>query len=163
MASDLFCSRLVTGLDMDKSKIWDQGMLDPSLPEEVMSKKPVPCPHCGHMPGYDLMSHIKRQKTFSENTFGPGARTKAVLDHIRKELLEIEAAPNDLEEWVDVIMLALDGAWRSGSEPKDIAETLKDKLTKNENREWPDWKTAEPDKAIEHVRQSTCNNEHGRA
>jgi hypothetical protein len=29
---------------------------------------------------------------------------------------------------------------------------LKAKQTKNENREWPDWRTAAPGKAIEHIR-----------
>ncbi len=100
----------------------------------------------------DLRLHLYKQREFSEKTFGPGQRTEGVIDHIRKELTEIEEQPEDLEEWIDVVMLALDGAWRAGHSPEQIAEKLEAKLHKNINREWPDWRTAEPGKAIEHVR-----------
>jgi hypothetical protein len=100
---------------------------------------------------FDLVKHLKRQKKFSETTFGPGTRTKGVVDHIRKELSEIENAPLDLEEWIDVILLAFDGAWRSGASPEDIVSMLDFKQSKNEARQWPDWRTAAPDKAIQHI------------
>ena len=58
----------------------------------------------------------------------------------------------ELEEWVDVIILAMDGAWRCGHTPEQIASAIVAKQTKNEGRTWPDWRTAEPGKAIEHVR-----------
>ena len=103
-------------------------------------------------PTFDLIQHLHRQRDFSERTFGPGARTAGVCDHIRKELREIEAAPADITEWVDVILLALDGAWRSGATPEGIAAAILAKQTKNEAREWPDWRTMSPDRAIEHVR-----------
>lgn len=102
--------------------------------------------------GLDLVTHLHRQRQFSLNTFGPGQRTSGVCDHIRKELLEIEAAPNDLSEWIDVVILALDGAWRTGATPQQIAEALLSKQHRNERRTWPDWRTADPNKAIEHVR-----------
>jgi len=104
------------------------------------------------MNSYDLIKHIERQRTFSLHTFGPGHRTQGVCDHIRKELLEIEKAPLDLEEWVDVILLGLDGAWRTGHNATAIVEAIEAKLTKNEQRQWPDWRTADQTKAIEHVR-----------
>jgi hypothetical protein len=100
----------------------------------------------------DLIAHLYRQRAFSRATFGPGARTAGVCDHIRKELAEIEAAPADITEWVDVVLLALDGAWRSGATPEQIAEAIQAKQTKNEGRDWPDWRTAPTDRAIEHVR-----------
>lgn len=100
----------------------------------------------------DLVAHLHRQKAFSENAFGPGIRTAGVCDHIRKELKEIEAAPTDLMEWVDVMLLAMDGAWRSGHSPEEIANALSLKLSTNEKRTWPDWRAADPNKAIEHVR-----------
>lgn len=102
---------------------------------------------------YDLVEHVRRQQAFSERTFGPGPRTRGILDHIRKELIEIEKSPIDLEEWVDVVLLALDGAWRAGHNPEMIASAVRDKLTANEKRQWPDWRTADPDRAIEHVRE----------
>ena len=99
---------------------------------------------------FDLIKHLERQRRFSANTFGPGMRTEGVCDHINKELKEIKAQPNDLEEWIDVVLLALDGAWRAGHEPVDICKAIAAKQTKNENRDWPDWRTAPADKAIEH-------------
>ncbi|WP_316207572.1 dATP/dGTP pyrophosphohydrolase domain-containing protein [Bradyrhizobium sp. SZCCHNR3118] len=104
------------------------------------------------MQSFDLVAHLYRQRAFSRATFGPGARTKGVIDHIKKELVEIEKAPTDLMEWVDVILLALDGAWRAGYTPHQIVESILLKQSKNELRDWPDWRTADPDKAIEHVR-----------
>lgn len=103
---------------------------------------------------FDLVQHLQRQKEFSLKTFGPGSRTQGVLDHIRKELAEIEAQPHDLEEWVDLILLALDGAWRAGHLPAEIAAGIAAKQGKNERRQWPDWRTMSPDQAIEHVRQA---------
>jgi hypothetical protein len=100
----------------------------------------------------NLTEHLHRQKNFPEKTYGPGQRTKGVVDHIRKELNEIEKAPDDLEEWIDVVILGFDGAWRAGYTPEQIAAALEAKQTKNENRKWPDWRTADPNKAIEHDR-----------
>jgi len=110
------------------------------------------------METFDLITHLYRQKTFSEKTFGPGNRTNGVLDHIRKELLEIEKSPTDLFEWVDVILLSLDGAWRAGYSPEEIAKAINQKQTKNENRNWPDWRLSSSDKAIEHIRNNDENN-----
>jgi hypothetical protein len=101
---------------------------------------------------YDLVAHLHRQREFSQQTFGPGARTAGVCDHIRKELVEIADKPNDVTEWVDVVLLALDGAWRAGYTPEQIAAAIEAKQTKNEGRDWPDWRTAPADKAIEHDR-----------
>jgi hypothetical protein len=97
-------------------------------------------------------AHIARHAEWSERTFGPGRRTAGVSDHIRKELKEIAADPDDLEEWVDVIILGLDGAWRTGASPQEIVDAIVAKQAKNERRSWPDWRTVPSDKAIEHVR-----------
>ncbi len=100
----------------------------------------------------NLIVYLYQQREFSLKTFGPGQRTEGLLDHIKKELTEIEAEPADLEEWIDVVMLGFDGAWRAGYGPIEIARALENKLIKNQARQWPDWRTAEPGKAIEHVR-----------
>jgi hypothetical protein len=65
---------------------------------------------------------------------------------------DIEQKPRDLIEWVDVILLAIDGAWRAGFTPEQIAAGIATKQDKNKRREWPDWRTADPNKAIEHNR-----------
>lgn len=97
--------------------------------------------------------YLDVQRTFSARTFGPGPRTEGVSDHIRKELVEIADKPDDLEEWVDVIILGFDGAWRCTDAPsQEIIDAVWAKLRKNMKRRWPDWQTAEPGKAIEHDR-----------
>lgn len=101
---------------------------------------------------FDLVAHLARQREFSEKAFGPGPRTEGIIDHIKKELVEVQAHPADVSEWLDVAILALDGALRMGFSPHEIAEALDAKQTKNERRKWPDWRTADPGKAIEHVR-----------
>ncbi len=103
-------------------------------------------------PGYCLIDHLARQIAFSVHAFGPGERQQGVVDHIRKELAEIEEAPHDLEEWIDVVLLALDGAWRAGFTASEVVIALESKLSKNESRTWPDWRTADRTKAIEHER-----------
>lgn len=107
----------------------------------------------------DLAEHLQRQRRFSFTTFGPprcalgGHNTDGVQDHIRKELVEIEEHPNDLEEWIDLVILAFDGALRAGYQPHDIVAALLFKQAKNENRKWPTWQGTTPGKAIEHVRE----------
>lgn len=115
----------------------------------------------------DFVGHLVRQQAFSHATYGPGRRSKGVADHIKKELKEIAQSDGSPEEWVDIVILALDGLTRSlafsqGDEmtdrmcPKWSAQTalhmVEEKQTKNERRIWPDWRTADKDKAIEHVR-----------
>jgi hypothetical protein len=102
---------------------------------------------------FSLSDHLHRQREWSEKTFGPGPRAEGVVDHITKELQEILDAPGDLSEWIDVVILALDGAWRAGHSPETIIRALVAKQEKNEARDWPDWRDADPDKAIEHVKQ----------
>jgi hypothetical protein len=99
-----------------------------------------------------MHAHLVRQREWSEKTFGPGPRTGGIIDHITKELVEIEADPGDVKEWLDVVVLALDGAWRAGATPDQIIDLLVAKQDRNEKRVWPDWRTMSPDKAIEHDR-----------
>lgn len=99
-----------------------------------------------------IASFISRQKKFSERTFGPGPRTAGITEHITKELIEIHHAPTDIMEWVDVIILAMDGAWRAGHTPEEIEAALRAKLLRNMMREWPDWRT-QGDRAIQHIKE----------
>lgn len=103
---------------------------------------------------FDMLEYLRRQRVFSERAFGPieHDRRQGVVDHIRKELIEVEADIGDLKEWIDVVTLALDGAWRSGHSPEEICAQLDATLQRNEKRQWPDWRSMPADKAIEHVR-----------
>jgi hypothetical protein len=90
------------------------------------------------------------QADWSRFTFGPGRRTKGIIDHIRKELAEIEEKPEDLEEWIDVVILARDGFWRHGGKPEDFFRLVEEKIAKNMRREWP--APVSEDVAVEHIR-----------
>lgn len=111
----------------------------------------------------NLFEHLLRQQAFSRATFGPGPRTKGVIDHIRKELVEVEQSEGSPEEWVDVVILALEGLTRSLLFPGDSVRRAEEavglacrkiawKQSLNEARTWPDWRTMSADKAIEHDR-----------
>lgn len=142
-------------------KLWDE--IEAEL-GKVMPQT-LPQPVTGHA-GFDLIGHLQRQMDFSARTFGPGARTEGVCDHIRKELVEVQddaaAGKPVLHEWIDVIILGFDGAWRAAMaaqpnltfrEAADwIVAELVAKQAKNERRTWPDWRTAPAGRAIEHVR-----------
>lgn len=99
---------------------------------------------------FDMFDFLARQRAFSEKTFGPHPRAKGVIAHIKKELVEIENNPTDVMEWIDVVLLALDGAWRTGASAEQITRALESKLRINQNRTWPSWLEMGGDDAIEH-------------
>lgn len=106
-----------------------------------------------------LAFYVTLQSKWSRKTFGPGRRTEGVLDHIRKELKEVKKHPWDVMEYVDVAILALDGAQRicreSGLSAYEtghlVGTALERKALLNRARKWPNWRTADPHKAIEHA------------
>jgi hypothetical protein len=98
----------------------------------------------------DLVAYVDRQQKWSTRTFGPGLRTGGITKHIEQELVEIRDEPDDLFEWCDVVILALDGAWRSGHSPAEIAEALERKQAINFARSWP--KPASQDEPSMHVK-----------
>ena len=103
----------------------------------------------------NIIEYIERQKKFSLQVYGPAKRTLGIIDHIQKELEEIKEAnpPDDLEEWIDVIKLAFDGAWRAGYTSSEIVHALIIKQEKFEKRSYPDWRNFTEDEAIEHIRE----------
>jgi hypothetical protein len=111
----------------------------------------------------DFAQHLIRQMVFSRATFGPGERREGVLDHLTKEIQEVRDGNGDSSEWVDLVILSLDGLtrrlwWASDYKKSadEVAATavsmIVGKQGRNEGRNWPDWRTAPPDKAIEHDR-----------
>jgi hypothetical protein len=114
----------------------------------------------------DLKQHLIRQMAFSKATYGPGTRTNGVLDHITKEIAEVRDSGGSADEWVDLVILSLDGLTRQLSfcnegdkrikTSAEIAELacniIVGKQDRNENRTWPDWRTMSAEKAIEHDR-----------
>ena len=115
-----------------------------------------------YVPAYfqDIMDE---QWAFSTETFGPRIENGTAeqnaagcIDHIREEIEEVAADPSDIMEWVDIVMLATDGAMRVGFTPEQFIDAYYEKLQINKARDWPDWRTAEPGKAIKHVKTFEC-------
>ena len=112
-----------------------------------------------------MLERIFRQIIWSRATFGPGRRTEGILLHMEKEIAEVRDSRGDTREWVDLVILALDGLWRSimyaqgtthPPQPGSVAESarqyLNSKQAKNEARIWPAWQSRTQDEPIEHER-----------
>ncbi len=94
-----------------------------------------------------LQDHFK----WSADTFGPGERAEGLCRHIASELEEIRASNGqDLFEWIDVLILAFDGALRAGFSPAAIVEALQLKQETNKTREW---RKVAPDQPSFHVKE----------
>jgi len=111
---------------------------------------------------FDLVEYLTVYREFSERTYGPPSpiRLQGVIDHLRKEVQEISEAPMDQTEWVDVVILALDGLWRIGLTSEEVAQAITDKVAINMDREWPDWRNVDPSRAIEHIKSNSGNPRH---
>lgn len=88
-------------------------------------------------------------------TFGPMTeeKRKGIIKHLRKELDEVEEDPTDPKEWIDVMILAIHGLFTLGLDGSDVLEDYFNKMLDNFEREWPDWRTADPTEPLEHVRE----------
>lgn len=96
---------------------------------------------------------LDRKMAWSYETFGPGTRTDGVLDHISEEMEEVRKNPADTREWVDIILLAMDGAMRNGASGEGLIEAIHAKQNRNFQREWPDWRTQSPAHRIKAVKR----------
>ena len=104
---------------------------------------------------FDLVSYLAEQLDWSTKTFGPGPRLRGITEHVGKELAEVAAActpAETLEEWCDIAILALDGAWRAGFTPDQVCEQLRRKAAINRARQWPP--PGPQDRANEHTRSN---------
>ena len=98
-----------------------------------------------------MRDYLQRHRAWSQRTFGEGPRPVGIVKHIAKELDEILRDPNDLEEWIDVVILALDGATRQGYRADEIMDMLEYKQAKNQTRVYHQ---TSPDEPSEHVRNT---------
>lgn len=85
---------------------------------------------------FDFEKFINQKLLWSIKTFGIDLSPHGIVDHIRRELLEIVAQPHDLKEWVDVILIALDGASRAGFTGAEIVRAMVEKMEVNRARRW---------------------------
>jgi hypothetical protein len=99
----------------------------------------------------NLIRHLERQREWSARTFGEGRRVEGLCRHIELELAEVRGSDGRLDEWLDVVTLALDGAWRSGASSAQVAAALVDLQARNMARKWG--KVRGEDEACEHVRE----------
>lgn len=99
---------------------------------------------------FNFYKYVVDHMKWSMDTFGIGQRTEGLLKHISKEMEEVRESPNDLTEWIDIIILALDGAWRAGYSPLQICMALVQKQQANMLRKWPA-QTSE-DQPTEHIK-----------
>lgn len=127
-------------------------MTDPKDQLAAVGREPRPFAESRSL---DLAQFLGRQIEWSTATFGPGERSQGLVDHVWRELREVMRAQTpeeELAEWVDVAILALDAAWRLGFTPEQVCRAMLAKAEKNRARRWPDWRSAEPGRAIEHIR-----------
>ena len=101
--------------------------------------------------GIDFKKYLLDQHLWSQNVFGPGPRDAGLINHIKKELDEINKAPGDIEEWVDVVILAFESALRHAN-PETVIDALLMKQKKNFSRKWPVWRTLKSNEPIEHLK-----------
>jgi hypothetical protein len=96
--------------------------------------------------------YLSRHWSWSRQAFGDGRQTNGILEHIGKELAEIRAKPDDLVEWVDVMILAFDGYLRHGGSVDSLMRDLEAKQAENLVRRWP--LPGDGQHAVEHLRDS---------
>ncbi len=84
----------------------------------------------------NLVDYLDIQREWSEIVFGAGPRVEGICKHIEKELKEVRADPTDVIEWVDIAILAMDGAWRAGLSPKEVCDAMVAKQRINIRRKW---------------------------
>lgn len=95
-----------------------------------------------------LATFMDRLQVVSRKQFGEGKRTGSLTKKISQELEEVIAQPDDLEEWVDILILAMDGYWRHGGTSEWLLHDLHNKLCVVAERTYP--KTDE-DTPVQHV------------
>ncbi len=95
------------------------------------------------------------QSEWSRETFGPDDVRGPIgpLKHLAKEAAEAQKEPTDLKEYVDCLFLTCDATRRAGFTCKELLTAAFAKLEENKLRQWPDWRLAPQNEAIEHVRE----------
>jgi len=148
-SADLLAGYFTHKLKRNKSRTW----LKPVEGEAVRHATEAPdVAPVIEVADFDFAAFIGDLNKWATEIAGPGPRTDSLLKHIESEVVEILADPSDPTEWVDVAMLALDGAVRVGATPQAVVATIEAKFAKNQKRTWPDWRTADPNRALSHIR-----------
>ncbi len=98
----------------------------------------------------NLGRYATEKMVWSKRTFGEGARTRGLLEHLRDEVNEVEKDPYDLTEWIDIMMLAIDGYWRHGGKNYRLMNDLWKKFEICKMRVYPT--PVGPEDMSQHIR-----------
>lgn len=104
-----------------------------------------------------MLLFFKSQQVWSYETFGPPEHRGPVgpLKHLAKEAMEAYKESDRVKrrkEIADTLFLSWDAAHRDGMTMGELAGIALAKLQENKERVWPDWRTADPNEAVEHDR-----------
>lgn len=105
---------------------------------------------------WTILQYIQTQIKWSLKIFQQGRSDTDLIDNIQKKLDEIKNQPGKLTEWIDIIILGLDGAWRNGFAPVDIIKALREKQLINITNNEPDNQEV-VNKTCIYVTCSVCN------
>jgi hypothetical protein len=105
-----------------------------------------------HLEVFNLTEFLRKKNIWSVQTFGRSNGIEGVLRHIESEITEVRANPTDVTEWIDIILLAFDGAFRSGYTAEQVVSALIQKQAKNVRRQWPDWRTKKEGEFSSHIK-----------
>lgn len=102
--------------------------------------------------GWTIAGIYDSLATWSDATFGtPEERgPEGPLQHLAKEVVEVQEAPDDLEEYADCLMLLVDAARRAGYGLMELIDAWGRKLDICKAREWP---VPVPGQPCEHIRE----------
>lgn len=81
----------------------------------------------------DVYFYIQNHIDWSKKARGDGCDTPALISDSRRQLdnilnLNID---DEFQRWIQIILLGLDGAWRSGADAQDIVSALQ--MAQNRN------------------------------
>src|SRR6185369_12898305 len=82
-------------------------------------------------PWFDFVAFFNEKMRWSRETFGRTLPWAGIIKHLRKEIDEAEKEPLCLSEWIDIVLVAIDGAGRAGYDGAAFAAALVDKLQTN--------------------------------
>lgn len=104
-----------------------------------------------HAVGETLADLVQQQAKWSQATFGLDSERGPLgpLKHLEKEARECQAAPSDLTEYADCLLLLLDAARRAGFTEMQLIDEAVAKLQVNKTRKWPKPTSDDP---VEHCR-----------
>lgn len=74
-----------------------------------------------------LFNWLNKQRRWSFENHGNDEKTVAVLQTIYGEVVSTNGQPKDVNLWIRIIVLALEGALRQGFTPHEICEALEKK------------------------------------